>query len=168
MSIGQITLLLQQVSDGDKQVLNDVYQLMYTEIKSIASYQLKHLNTGQTITPTVLAHECYIKMSQLENIPIQDKRHFLNCLAKTMRMYLIDVLRAKSSQKRKGQMVHAGITECVGDDDVSFKLLEIDRVLDQIAEIDATLAEVLQHKIIFKCKNNSFFSYLHLAHIFFC
>ena len=66
MSIGQITLLLQQVSDGDKQVLNDVYQLMYTEIKSIASYQLKHLNTGQTITPTVLAHECYIKMSQLE------------------------------------------------------------------------------------------------------
>ena len=149
MSIGKITVLLQQVSDGDKQVLNDVYQLMYTEIKSIAGFQLKHLNTGQTITPTVLAHECYLKMYQLADVPIQDKRHFMNCLAKTMRMYLIDVLRAKSSQKRKGKMVHSGITEYVGEEDVAFRLMEIDRLLDRIAEIDENLAEVLQQKLIF-------------------
>ncbi len=148
MSMGQITTLLNQASLGDKQVLNDVYALMYKEIKSIAGFQLRQLNTGQTITPTVLAHECYIKLSLAENIPIENKRHFLNCLAKTMRMYLIDTLRAKSSQKRKGQMAE-GITECVGDEDVSFKLLEIDLALDQIAEVDPKLAEILQHKIIF-------------------
>ncbi len=146
--MGQITTLLNQASLGDKQVLNDVYALLYSEIKAIAGFQLQQLNTGQTITPTVLAHECYIKLSQAENIPIENKRHFLNCLAKTMRMYLIDALRAKSSQKRKGQMA-GGITECVGDDDVSFRLLEIDLILDQIAEIDEKLAEILQHKIIF-------------------
>ena len=148
MSKGQITQLLKQVNAGDRQVLNDVYALMYTEIKSIAGFQLRQLNTGQTITPTVLAHECYIKLSQAENIPLENKRHFLNCLAKTMRLYLIDALRAKSSQKRKGQIA-AGITEYMGDEDVSYKLLDIDLALEQIEAIDEKLAEILQHKLIF-------------------
>lgn len=149
MSASQVTALLNQASLGNKQVLNDVYELLYTDIKAIAGFQLRQLNTGQTITPTVLAHECYLKLYQTENIPIQTKRHFLNCLAKTMRMYLIDALRAKSSQKRKGQQVNSGITEFVGDENVSFKLIEIDLILDQIVQVDEKLAEILQYKLIF-------------------
>lgn len=149
MSVSQVTALLNQVSLGDKQLLNDVYALLYGEIKSIAGYQLKHLNTGQTITPTVLAHECYLKLYQTESIPIQSKRHFLNCLSKSMRLYLIDSLRAKSSQKRKGQMAEDGLTQYVGDEDVSFDLMEIDLILNQIEKIDVRLAEILQTKLIF-------------------
>ncbi len=149
MSASQVTALLNQASLGNKQVLNDVYELLYTDIKAIAGFQLRQLNTGQTITPTVLAHECYLKLYQTKNIPIQTKRHFLNCLAKTMRMYLIDALRAKSSQKRKGQQVDSGITEFVGDENVSFKLIEIDLILEQIVQVDEKLAEILQYKLIF-------------------
>ncbi|VAW46297.1 hypothetical protein MNBD_GAMMA02-1809 [hydrothermal vent metagenome] len=149
MHTSQVTALLNQVSLGDKQLLNDVYALLYGEIKSLAGYQLKHLNTGQTITPTVLAHECYIKLYQAENISIQNKRHFLNCLSKSMRLFLIDSLRAKSSQKRKGQIAEGGLTQYVGDEDVSFDLIEIDLILNQIEKIDERLAEILQAKLIF-------------------
>lgn len=149
MPVSQVTALLNQVSLGDKQLLNDVYALLYGEIKSIAGYQLKHLNTGQTITPTVLAHECYLKLYQAEHLSIQNKRHFLNCLSKSMRLYLIDSLRAKSSQKRKGQEVEGGLTQYVGAEDVCFDLIEIDLILNQIEKIDARLAEILQAKLIF-------------------
>ena len=149
MSAGQITVLLNQVKLGDKQVLNDIYSLLYAEIKSIAGFQLKQLSSGQTITPTVLAHECYLKLYQSENIPIKNKRHFLNCLSRAMRLYMIDVLRAKSSQKRQGQQAYSGLTEYVGDEDISFDLIEIDRILDQIEVVDSRLAEILQHKLIF-------------------
>jgi RNA polymerase sigma factor (TIGR02999 family) len=149
MQTKQITVLLNQASLGNKQVLNDVYALLYADIKSIAGFQLNQLSSGQTITPTVLAHECYLKLYQTDHIPIENRRHFLNCLSRTMRLYLIDELRAKSSQKRQRQQVHSGMTECVGDEDISFDLLEIDRVLHQIEEIDGRLAEVLQHKLIF-------------------
>ena len=149
MSTGKITTLLNQASLGDKQVLNDVYQLLYAEIKSIAGFQLKRLNTGQTITPTVLAHECYIKLYDSENIAIENKRHFLNCLARTMRMFLVDVVRAKSSQKRKGHVVEGVLTQYVGAEDVSFDLIEINLILNQIEKIDERLAEILQTKLIF-------------------
>ena len=149
MSAGQITVLLNQAKLGDKQVLNEVYSLLYAEIKSIAGFQLKQLSSGQTITPTVLAHECYLKLHQSANIPVNNKRHFLNCLSRSMRLYLIDVLRAKSSQKRQRQQVYGGLTERVGDENISFDLIEIDRVLHQIEKVDVRLAEILQHKLIF-------------------
>ena len=146
--MGQITALLNQSSQGDASVLNDLYALLYAEIKAIAGFQLQQLNTGQTITPTVLAHECYLRLAHAEGIELTNKKHFLNCLSKTMRLYLIDALRAKSSQKRNGQMADGGITEYVGEADVSFKLMDLDRVLDQIERIDDKLATILQHKLI--------------------
>ncbi len=149
MSAGQITVLLNQAKQGNNNKLNEVYELLYAEIKSIAGYQLKQLSSGQTITPTVLAHECYLKLSLSEKIPIKNKRHFLNCLSRAMRLYMIDVLRAKSSQKRQGQQAYNGITEYVGDEDISFDLIEVDRMLNQVEAIDQRLAEILQHKLIF-------------------
>ncbi len=163
MSMSQVTALLNEVSLGNKQVLNDVYSLLYKDIKAIAGFQLRQLNSGQTITPTVLAHECYLKLYQSEHIPIRTKRHFLNCLAKTMRMYLIDALRAKSSQKRKGQQINSGITGFVGDEDVSFKLIEIDLMLDQIVKVDEKLAEILQYKLIFNLTFNDIADILDLS-----
>lgn len=149
MSAGQITVLLNQVKLGDKQVLNDIYTMLYAEIKSIAGFQLKQLSSGQTITPTVLAHECYLKLLKTADIPLKNKRHFLNCLSRAMRLYMIDVLRAKSSQKRQGQQAYIGMTDYVGDEDISFDLMEVDRMLGQIEEVDSRLAEILQHKLIF-------------------
>ncbi len=149
MSRHQVTALLNQSKQGDVQVLNDVYEILYKDIKAVAGFQLKQIKTGETITPTVLAHECYLKMYQIDHIPIENRRHFLNCLARSMRMYLIDVLRAKQSQKRQSFQVANRLTEFVGSEDVSFKLIEIDLVLNKIEKVDQQLAEILQHKLIF-------------------
>ncbi len=149
MSKHQVTALLNQASMGDVQKLNDVYDILYNDIKAVAGFQLKQLQTGQTITPTVLAHECYLKLYQTSHIPIENRRHFLNCLARSMRMYLIDTLRAKNSQKRQALQVADRLTEFVGNEDVSFKLIEINLALDKIEKIDQRLAEILQHKLIF-------------------
>ena len=150
----QVTELLNQSKLGDAQVLNDVYEILYDDIKVVAGYQLKQINTGETITPTVLAHECYLKLYQTNRISVENRRHFLNCLAQSMRMYLIDVLRAKKSQKRHAKQVAIQLTEFVGNDDVSFKLIEIDLALNQIEKIDPRLAEILQHKLIFNLTFN--------------
>ncbi len=145
----QVTALLNQSRAGDVNVLNDVYEILYDDIKAVAGFQLKQINTGETITPTVLAHECYLKLYRTDHIPIENRRHFLNCLARSMRMYLIDVLRAKQTQKRHVENGYEGLTELVGTDDISFKLIEIDLALDKVEKIDHQLAEILQHKLIF-------------------
>ena len=149
MASGQVTVLLNQVKKGDKHILNKVYALLYADIKSIAGFQLIQLQTGETITPTVLAHECYLKLLKRERITVENKRHFLNCLAKTMRQFLIDTLRAKSSHKRNSQPIKAEITEFVGDDDVSIRLIEINLMLEKVEQVDKDLADLLQYKLIF-------------------
>lgn len=149
MADHQVTALLNQSKLGNVHALNEVYEILYDDIKAVAGFQLKQLQTGQTITPTVLAHECYLKLYQIKHIPIENRRHFLNCLARSMRMYLIDVLRAKQSQKRHAFQAADRLTDLVGSEDVSFKLIEIDLALNKIEKIDPQLAEILQHKLIF-------------------
>lgn len=150
-----VTYLLEKIQKGDRSQLNVVYELLYQEIKQVAGYQIGLLNTGETITPTVLAHECYLKFHRAKGLDLTNKRHFMNCLAKSMRMYLIDVLRAKSSNKRKANSVnYQAVTEIVGSEDVDIEVYEIDRLLDKIEKIDTRLSEILQYKLIFQLTSN--------------
>jgi len=149
MTPGDITKLLQKHKDGDGKHLNEIYVSLYQEIKAIAGQQLKSLNPGQTITPTALANECYIKLAQLKHLPQTDKRHFMLYLAKSMRSYLIDSIRQKQSIKRKAQIANTGISQFVGDSDININMLDIERLLDMVETVDIKLAEVLQYKMIF-------------------
>jgi len=149
MTSGEITTLLKNHIPGDNDSLNAVYTALYSEIKAIAGHQLKSLNPGQTITPTVLANECYLKLAGLSELPPTDKRHFMRYLAKSMRRYLIDCLRQKHSAKRNVNRSYTGLSQFIGDDNIEFRLLDIDRLLDLIEEIDSQSAEILHYKLIF-------------------
>ncbi len=149
MNSNQITILLAKAQLGDKKVMDKIYQLLYAEIKAIAGFQLKQLKTGETITPTVLANECYLRINQNKAFKPGSRKHFLNCLAQSMRRFLIDNLRAQESAKRKGQYVDGGLTEMVGDHDVSFRLMDIDMMLEKMQEINVQLAETLEYKLLF-------------------
>ncbi len=149
MNAEDITLLIQQHHQGKKDHLDRIFNVLYQEIKAIAGHQLKSLNPGETITPTALANECYLKMAQLNQIPNADKRHFMQYLSKCMRTFLIDAIRAKHSIKRQGEMAVTHISQYVGEQDVNLRMIDIERVLEQIEAVDPKLAEVLQYKMLF-------------------
>ena len=144
-----ITILLAKVKEGDKHLIDDIYTQLYAEIKSIAMHQINRLNTGETITPTVIANECYIKLAKKNNIDLSNKRHFLNYLAKSMRLLLIDIIRAKSSIKRKHITTDKSYSLVIGDKNVDFNFIEIDLLLKKIERINVQYSEILEYKLIF-------------------
>lgn len=160
MQAGQITKLLKQIETDDKAQLDEVYSLLYNDIKAIAINQLAMVHNNQTISATVLAHECYLKLIQTEKPAHQDRRHLLNYLAKAMRRFLIDQIRSKNRQKRKALMNHDQMSQIFGDNDVAFDLLEIDRMIDLLAEVDVHLADLFQQRLIFN------FTFKELGEIF--
>lgn len=160
MSTGQITVLLSQINSNNKTDLDQIYALLYHEIKAIANNQLSHIHNHHTISATVLAHECYFKLVKLEKLNLQDRRHLLNYLAKTMRRYLIDQIRHKSRDKRKGQINYNHMSQILGANDVDFDLLEIDRLIDTLTQVDEHLADVFQQKLLFN------FTFKELSEIF--
>lgn len=149
MTNQSITSLLDKVKAGDKHVLNDIYTQLYAEIKAIAMSQIGRLNTGETITPTVMANECYIKLVKQNNINLTDKRHFLNYLAKSMRMLLIDIIRAKSSSKRQHLSITENFSLIKGEENINFDFLEIDLLLKKIERINVEYSQLLEYKLIF-------------------
>ncbi len=149
MQAGEITVLLNQASPIDKADIDHIYTLLYNEIKAVANNQLAQVHNNGTISATVLAHECYLKLIRLENPGHQDRRHLLNYLAKAMRRFLIDQVRSKNRDKRKGEVNYHHMSQVLGAKDIEFDVLEIDRLIDLLAEIDPHLAELFQQKIIF-------------------
>ncbi len=144
-----ITLLLQELKGGQKDLLDEIYTQLYSEIKAIAMNQISLLNTGQTITPTVMANECYLKLAKQNHINLSNKKHFLNYLAKSMRQLLIDILRSKSSIKRKHITTQRSMSLVIGNNDVNFDFLEIDQLLSKVERINKEYCELLEYKLLF-------------------
>ena len=68
MKTQSITILLNKLGQGQKHLLDDIYSVLYKEIKAIATNQINGLKVGQTITPTVIANECYLKLAKKNNL----------------------------------------------------------------------------------------------------
>ena len=139
----KITKILSgQVNDRD--TLDQVFNLMYPEIKKLANAQLARLNTGQTITPTVLVNECYMKLAKPKKISFENRKHFICTVAKCMRQFLVDKVRENMCLKRAGEISHEPITQVIGALDVDFKLLEIDEIITKLQLIDPAMAELAE------------------------
>ncbi len=150
MSVGEITLLLKHATANDISHLDQIYHLLYQEIKRIAAYQLNQLHNHQTLSPTVLAHECYLKLAGQEKLQHQDRKHFLNYLAKAMRRYILDHIRNKNRDKRRAQLDNSKLSQILGSPGVSFDLFQIDECIEQLSLVDEKLSQLFQHKLLFE------------------
>lgn len=150
MSSGQITALLKLASADEASHLDQIYHLLYHDIKRIAAYQLNQMHGNETLSPTVLAHECYIKIARQQNLQHNDRQHFLNYLAKAMRRFLLDHIRNKNRDKRKGQFDNRQLSQVLGATGVSFDLFTIDECIEQLSQVDKHLSQIFQQKLLFE------------------
>jgi len=61
--------LFEKIQNGDLSQIDEVYSILYNDIKAIAAYQINLVNSGETVTPTVLANECYLKLIKEKIFP---------------------------------------------------------------------------------------------------
>src|SRR5690606_7881724 len=130
-AMGEITELLSRSAQGDAEAMNAVFRHVYPELRRLASSQLGQRD--QTLTPTVLVHEAYLRLMGATSLSLASRRHFFNCAARAMRNILIDHLRAASSEKRGGLNATLSIegiqVEGIG---LSPDLIDLDAALDAL------------------------------------
>lgn len=96
-----LTELLAAAADGDPDAVNELFPLVYDELRAVAARRLKKLPPGQTLQTTALVHEAYLRLAE-SPIPWEGRAHFFNTAAQVMRNVLVDAARRKGSQKRGG------------------------------------------------------------------
>jgi RNA polymerase sigma-70 factor (ECF subfamily) len=92
--------LLDAWRQGDANAADELFALVYNDLRALARRQLARLRPGQTLAPTALVHEAYLKFAERSAPAVVDRQHFLAVAARAMRLIVIDHIRRQQAQKR--------------------------------------------------------------------
>lgn len=140
-----ITHLLKEWSDGDRQALDKLTPLVYEELRRQAARYLRRERPGHTLQTTALIHEAYLRLIDAKDVDWQSRAHFFAVAANLMRRILVDHARRRDADRRGGSQIRLTLDEALTvtkEPDVD--LLAIDEALDRLAAIDLQQARVVE------------------------
>lgn len=141
---GSITRSLQDWRAGDEAALTRLTSTVYRELHRMAAAILSGHQASPTVQPTVLVHELYFKLPELQSVDWQSRAHFLNVAAKVMRNILVDHARSRQAAKRGGGL-EAVVCDAVGlDRALHIDVLAVSEALDRLAGRHARQARVVE------------------------
>lgn len=142
-----VTRILSAIEAGDRQAAGQLLPLVYDELRRLASQKMVNEKSAQTLQPTALVHEAFLRLVGNEDRQQWDGRgHFFAAAAEAMRRILIEGARRRNAEKRGGGMARCELK----DDDVSLDaedfetLLSLDEALSKLAQEDASLAKLVE------------------------
>jgi RNA polymerase sigma factor (TIGR02999 family) len=142
---GEITRLLASIRAGDRQALNELFPLVYAELRTAAHRHLRARRAGDTLSTTALVHEAYLKFVGGSRHEWADRGHFLAVAARAMRQIVVDHARARSAQKRGGPAVALTLDEAsLGVSGRADELLALDEALTQLEALNERPARVVE------------------------
>lgn len=143
--MSDVTRILHRVQQGDSNAPEELLPLVYEELRKLAAYKMALQPPGQTLQPTALVHEAWLRLVGARNQEWEGRKHFFAAAAEAMRHILIDRARKKQSLRHGGgwQRVEVGDVEIAAPADEE-KLLALNEALDQLERIDPPKAEVVK------------------------
>lgn len=146
-SSGEITLLLQQSAEGDREAFQRLIPLVYGDLKGIAHRRLRDERDDHTLNTTAIVHEAYLQLVPQATATWQDRAHFFAVAARVIRHVLIDYARHRGAEKRGGSAIKVPLQEDLkGESDRTVDLLVLDEALESLAEKDPRLRDVVEYR----------------------
>jgi len=148
-----VTRLLMRLHGADAETrgetLRQVVELLYPELRRLASGMMRRERQGHTLQPTALVHEAFLDLVDQSSVDWEGRAHFMASAARVMRHILVDHARGRASQKRGGGLPHLTLDETlgVGTPGRSLEILHLDQALDRLAALDARAAQVIELRV---------------------
>lgn len=136
-------LLIDRVSSGDESAAEQLFPLVYSELRSLAEHYFRSQNPSHTLQPTAVVHEAYLKLIRGKQ-RWESRAHFCAVAAKAMRQILINHARDKRALKRSGNRVDLSIADMPFSDGPEFDVVVFDEVLSKLQELDAEYYEIVE------------------------
>lgn len=143
--MSEITRILEGAQRGDPKAAEELLPLVYDELRKLAAARMAAIPPGQTLQPTALVHEAYVRLVGSSPNPWNGRGHFFSAAAEAMRRILIDRARQKGSQKRGGgwQRFNLEDVDLAAETD-SDVLLILDEALGAYSAQDPIGAELIK------------------------
>jgi RNA polymerase sigma factor (TIGR02999 family) len=144
MPPGQLTALLQAWSHGDEVARDELVPVIYQELRRRAAGYLRRERGGNTLKPTELVHEAYLRLCD-QNAEWRNRDQFFGVASQLMRRILVDHARARAAAKR-GKGLRVTLTDglAVAARSAEPDILDLDRALDELASLDERQARLVE------------------------
>jgi RNA polymerase sigma factor (TIGR02999 family) len=142
--MSDVTRILSAIEKGEPDAAEHLLPLVYDELRKLAALQLAHDRPGETLNPTALVHEAYLRLVGVGNGGrYHDRSHFFAAAATAMRHIRIDQARRKKTRRRGGNAQRLELDDVAAptpDDE----MLALDEALTQLAALDARKARLVE------------------------
>ena len=143
--VSDVTRILEASQNGDPTAADQLLPLVYDELRRLAAAKMAQEKPGQTLQPTALVHEAWLRLVGSENQRWENRAHFFAAAAEAMRRILIEKAR------RRQRLRHGGGQERVDLDEIAIvapesdeRLLQVHEALDRLAAEDKVKADVVK------------------------
>ena len=99
---GAVTQMLRAAGDGDPKAAADLLPLVYSELRTLARARMAKTPPGNTLQPTALVHEAYLRLIGSDEVSFTSRGHFFGAAAQAMRQILVEQARRKGRKKHGG------------------------------------------------------------------
>ena len=145
--MSDITHVLQTIGRGENQASSDLLPLVYDELRGLAAARMAQEASGQTLQPTALVHEAWLRLVGNGERTWQNRAHFFGAAAEAMRRILIESARRKSRLKRGGGLARVDVAEItLADTTPDDKILLVDEALARLEKEDPEKARIVTLK----------------------
>ncbi|MCG3126731.1 MAG: hypothetical protein CHACPFDD_01584 [Phycisphaerae bacterium] len=142
--MSDLTVLLKHAQQGEPEAVSRLMEVLYRELHELAGRLLDSW-VGQTLEPTALVHELYLKLVDQSLAHVNDRQHFFALAARCMRHALIDHVRAKGRAKRGGDLKHVHFsTRLAPGVTLRADFGDLSDALDRLAALDPRAAQVVE------------------------
>jgi RNA polymerase sigma factor (TIGR02999 family) len=148
--MSEVTRILSAINQGDPHAASQLLPLVYAELRRLAAQKLAHETPGQTLQPTALVHEAYLRLvadtrrGQEDDTGWDSRGHFFAAAAEAMRRILVDNARHKHAVKRGGGARRVPLEEFHRVAESPEDLLDLDDALTRFAAEEPDKARLVQ------------------------
>jgi RNA polymerase sigma factor (TIGR02999 family) len=144
-SLDTVARLLAAARAGDAAAPEALASMVYDELRRLARMQIRRERPGQTLQPTALANEVWMRLMGAGRLDVRDRSHFLGIAARAMRQILIERARARKAAKRGGAPERVTLDEALaGVVPRSIDVEALDEALDRLAAAHPAYARLVE------------------------
>jgi RNA polymerase sigma factor (TIGR02999 family) len=143
-SVQPVTDLLRAAQAGDAAAAERLMAVVYDQLHQLARARMAHLPPGQTLQPTALVHEAYLRLTAKSDLPWQSRQHFFFAAARAMRDILVEQARRKAGPARGGGRHRQELDEaCAILEPPTENVLAVHEALDELESQDPLKAQIV-------------------------
>jgi RNA polymerase sigma factor (TIGR02999 family) len=143
--MSEFTQILERTQHDDPLASAELLPLVYDELRRLAAHRLAHEQPGQTLQPTALVHEAWLRLGSDAQPTWENRRHFFAAAGEAMRRILIEKARRRQRIRHGGGQVREDIDDVeLAAPESDDQLLQIHEALDRLANEDPAKAEIVK------------------------